>query len=877
MPLVAVLLLAAAAAPADTVRSVELATPGAARYSSYLGLAAGDPYDPERVREAVLRLFATGDFEDVVVEAESSEAGVALTFRPKLAPRLLRVRVLGDRRISADSLRRFARLRSREPLWPARVEAAARSATEGLVADGYLEARVTAAVSQGEHGAELLFEVAAGPRVHLRFAQVSGFVGPLELTDLVRPAHGDVYRSARSEAAAERMRQRLASAGYWRAVVARVESHAPGSTQLDLVFEVSAGPLLSVEVRGVELPRGRRAEVANLLRDGAARPDALEGGAEKIEEHLRREGHRDAIVRYRSEAFGKDERIVYEVNPGAIATVVAVEVKGQDDLSSLVKTRPGEPLREDLVAEDVRVLREALEDRGHVNPRVEALVREGGGQLPVVFRVEAGPRTNVAGVEIDAPVPSGSESAGELLLRTGEPYRARALAADRRRVLAAYRNAGYLEATVEPELRFAEDRSLVTVVFHVAPGSRAMVGRIIVTGLERTQGRVVSRELPLEPGQPLSLEKVLEGQKRLSALGLFERVSLTPLEGGERPERDVLVGLSEASVTTVAYGAGYSERDLFRGSVEVTRRNLFGLDRTLTAFGRAALRGQRFVLSYREPWFFGRRRDFFGTAFYDGEDRTTFDFTRLGGIAQTTRRLGTTRALIFRLTYQATDVFNLEVPPEEIDRQFRTYTLAGPSVSVVEDNRDNPLDARSGHFVSADLQVSMHLLGGAQFVKGFVQATHYARLRRELSLALSVRVGLAATFGPSTPAELPLPERFFAGGDYTLRGFAIDTVGPQEVGTNGELFPTGGSGLFLGSGELRRDVGRALTLAAFLDLGNVYPLVSDMTLNDLRYSAGLGLRYRTPLGPLRLDWGVKLNPRPGESGYRFHLTIGNAY
>ena len=125
--------------------------------------------------------------------------------------------------------------------------------------------------------------------------------------------------------------------------------------------------------------------------------------------------------------------------------------------------------------------------------------------------------------------------------------------------------------------------------------------------------------------------------------------------------------------------------------------------------------------------------------------------------------------------------------------------------------------------------------------------------------------------------ELPLPERFFAGGDYTLRGFAVDTVGPQELGTNGELFPTGGSGLLLGNAELRRDVGRALTLAAFLDLGNVYPLVSDISLTDLRYSAGLGLRYRTALGPLRLDWGVKLNPRPGESGYHVHLTIGNAY
>ena len=877
MPLVALLLAALAADPVERLRSVELATPLAARYATVLGLAPGDAYDPEHVREAVLRLFATGDFEDVVVEADRSEAGVALVFRPRLAPRLARVRVEGDRRIAPDSLRRLARLRAREPLWPVRVEAAVGSAIEGLVAEGYLEAQVRATVAPGPAGADLVFAVNAGPRVHLRFANIAGVTDEMGLAELVRPAHGDPYRRLQAEGAAERMRQRLVAASYWRAGVRPRETHAAGSSQLDLQFEVTPGPLMSVSVHGVDLPRSRRSDVAGLVRDGAARPDALEAGAEKIEDHLRREGYRDATVRYRSEVLGNDERIYYDVEPGVAATVVAVEVKGQDDLGSLVKTRPGEPLRENVVAEDVRALREALQERGHAGARVESVVREGGGQLPVVFRVEAGVRTSVAGVEIDAPVAPGSSFAGELLLRAGEPYRARAVGADRARILATYRNAGYLDATVEAELRFTEDRSEATVIFHVVPGPLVLVGQVVIAGLERTQERVVSRELPLEPGHPLSLEKLLEGQKNLSGLGLFERVSLTPLEGGERPERDVLVGLSEASVTTVAYGAGYSERDLFRGSIEVTRRNLFGLDRTLTAFARAAFRGQRFVLSYREPRFFDKRRDFFGTAFYDGENRTTFDFTRLGGIAQTTRRLGVNGALILRGTYQATDVFNLEVPLEEIDRQFRTYTLAGPSISVLEDTRDNPLDARHGHFVSADLQASMRFFGGAQFVKGFVQAARYSRLRRDLSLAFSGRVGLAATFGAGTPAELPLPERFFAGGDYTLRGFAVDTVGPQELGTNGELFPTGGSGLLLGSGELRHDVGRALTLAAFVDVGNVYALVSDMSLSDLRYSAGLGLRYRTALGPLRLDWGVKLNPRPKESGYHIHLTIGNAY
>jgi len=114
--------------------------------------------------------------------------------------------------------------------------------------------------------------------------------------------------------------------------------------------------------------------------------------------------------------------------------------------------------------------------------------------------------------------------------------------------------------------------------------------------------------------------------------------------------------------------------------------------------------------------------------------------------------------------------------------------------------------------------------------------------------------------------RLPLPERFFAGGDYSLRGFDVDAVAPE-----------GGNALVLGGAELRMDVGHSISVAAFGELGNVYPLVSDVDRHNLRYTAGLGLRYRSALGPLRIDWGYKLNRRPGESPSRWHFTIGHAF
>jgi outer membrane translocation and assembly module TamA len=151
------------------------------------------------------------------------------------------------------------------------------------------------------------------------------------------------------------------------------------------------------------------------------------------------------------------------------------------------------------------------------------------------------------------------------------------------------------------------------------------------------------------------------------------------------------------------------------------------------------------------------------------------------------------------------------------------------------------------------------------------------RLRPDLVFVLSGRVGLASTFGNEAPL-LPLPERFFAGGDYGPRGFPVDEVGPKVVTPGGDVYPTGGNALLLGGAELRLNLTRSFQVASFLDTGNVFPETRDLALSDLRWSAGLGLRYRTPIGPVRVDWGYILDPQPGDPGRsHLHLSIGHAF
>jgi outer membrane protein insertion porin family len=874
------LLLVLAAGTAPPVRSVRVEVRDPSRYADYVAIRTGAPLDPAAVRRTVDRFYATGEFEDVVVEADPGPDGLDVVVRPSPAPLFRRVVVRGDRVKDDSDVRKITRLRTGEPLWPSRMERAGRDVALALTGDGYLEAVVATAVVRSLEGADAVFTATAGPRARVRTPRVVVEDGPppLPLEDLMRPRTGEVFRAAHAAKAAEKMRRRLVAAGRWKARVEVAAPYDPRTATVDPAFKVKSGPFTEVEVRGAEIPHGLRSGLEKLLREGALRPDAIEEGGERLEDHFRRRGHREVVSRHFFEKKPYGEALVYEVKPGPELVAASVRVEGAGDLPVVLATQPGLPLEDRLLEEDVRTLRRRLEDLGHVDPQVEAEVPEGEGPVPVVFRVRTGPRTTVAEVTVDGPSLPSSGAAPELRLRAGQPYRVRDLAADRMALLEAWRDAGYFGVTVTPEVTFGEDDTEARIRLAVLPGARTDVGEIVVAGLRRTKDEVVRRELLVSEGEPLGQRELLESQRRLAALGIFDRTDLGPLDPESAGPRDLVVSAHEAPTVTLAYGLGWGERDKLRGSVEVTRRNLFGMDRALTAFVRGSFQGSRFLLSYREPWFLGHRTNVFLTGYWEEEDRVSFNYNRVGGVVQVARPIEKHHLnLIGRWGHTATDVYDITVPIEEIDRQFRTYTVSGPSASLVYDARDDPLEPRRGSFLGSDIALSLPVLGAARFFKGFFQAATYEPVATRTVFALAARLGLARTYGTGEPLALPLPERFFLGGAYGLRGYDEDTVGPRVPSEDGTLVPTGGNALVYAAAEVRFDAGRSISLAAFAEMGGIYLFIRDVDLGELRYTAGLGLRYKTAFGPLRLDWGYKLNKPLGESSSRFHFTIGHAF
>jgi outer membrane protein insertion porin family len=865
--------LGATADPHGRVVSVQLQHPygDTERLERYVEISPGDDYDPASIRRAIRLLYATGELSDVIVHDEERDGGHALSFAVQPAPRLLAIRVEGDQVFSSKQIARVTSLRRDDLLWRARLDRAARDVALALVEKGYLEARVRAEALAGPDGATASFHLEAGPIVRVSTVATSApglAAGPLgQLTALGRPAPGSVFRRSVTAKAAEQMRLTLAHLGYWRSKVEPREVYDPSSTRMALEFVAEIGPRLSIRIEGAEIPGRLHGSVESSLVDHAARPDALAETIDALEDHFRDDGYRRVSVTSREEEDSSGIVIVYEIQRGPRSTVASVMVASseaglEDHVPMELSTRA--PLLDVLLDRGAEEIRRELHRRGYPGATVDVEASEDGGMVPVTFRATEGSQVRIGQLVVVGLVEA--VAVPDLGLEVGALYRSRDVARARDILLTSYVDEGYLHAELTPSIEFDETGREAVVSLHLTAGPRTTVDRIIIAGLDMTRENVVRREMLLEEGGPLGPQRVVETQRRLSALGIFSHVAIHEMDPESIHERSLVVSVAEAPRTVLSYGAGYSERDLVRASVEVTRRNLFGKGRSATAFARIGFRGSRFLVTFREPYFLGKKRELFITFFGEEEDREGFDFERFGGLAQGVGNLGSSRwSLIGRYSYRKTRSFNID-EGIDVDREFQNSTFSGPSASLLLDTRDDPLEPHRGVFLALDTQYSISRLGGDPYAKGFFQVATYKALPARILLALSGRLGLSATYGADVPVQLPLPERFYAGGAYSLRGFEIDGVDQN-----------GGNAVLLGGAELRVPVAGSISAGLFADAGNTFPVVSDLDVANLRYAAGIGLRYSSPFGPLRVDWGYKLNRRGDESRYRLHFAIGHAF
>lgn len=458
----------------------------------------------------------------------------------------------------------------------------------------------------------------------------------------------------------------------------------------------------------------------------------------------------------------------------------------------------------------------------------------------------------------------------------------------------------------------------VRLAYHIEEGPQSIVRRVLMGGYLHTRPGVIRREIQVKPG-PLRQSDVIETQRRLYNLGVFSRVSVgTQNPTGSDNDKTVLVLVDEGKRYTLGYGGGFEVQRLAsrsnsgsstvdaspRGIFEITKNNFTGRADALSFKVRASTLQGRGLLSYTASNYFGKPQfSLQATAYADKtRDVNTFTSTRYEGSLQLAHRVTPFTSFIYRYSFRKVLVtaISSSLSPEVIPLISQPTLVSGFGITWFRDHRDNPADAERGRFNNIDVSVNSTSLGSsASFARLFFQNSTFHTVAKRYTFARSVRVGILQPFQGTAllsfppqnvrplPRVIPLPERFFAGGGTTLRSFALNQAGPRDPKTG---FPVGGQALLILNQELRFPMrlpylGTRLGGAVFYDAGNVYSRVSHMSMrwhpprpvfdtaipakcvanctNELNYmshTVGFGLRYSTPIGPVRVDLGYQLNP-----------------
>ncbi|MEO6011765.1 MAG: BamA/TamA family outer membrane protein [Vicinamibacteraceae bacterium] len=916
------------------------------------------------LRTTLRHFFNTGMFAgaEAAIEPVGTAGGIRVTYRLIPTHVVSELAFRGDLGLDGGALRRLVVDRFGAQPAPARADAAAEHLAMQLAARGFVQARVTTALETDPGGRTTLrFDVAAGRRARVGKVSIDSEGVPAKLLGEIHVASNVIYDGPDVERQLDEVRTRLRRDGHYEAsalVRATPAGTSPaGDPVIDVVITITPGPLVTLRWEGDPIPDARRPELVPVAREASVDEDLLEDSLRRILQFLKQQGHWRAEAGYRRDASPGGLAVTFTVKAGEVFRLGRVEVDGAQaltraDIATVLPAVPGEVFVESTVDSQIVALRERYRRAGYRDVRIEVTMEERdaaataarpgrGGLVDVRLFVAEGALVRVGAVRL-AGVSGVSEAdlRAKLKLAPGAPFYEPLIATDRDALSEVLFDRGYDRARVVSTVTPVTGQPAVDIAYDVAQGTLVRVGRILVVGNRRTATDTIVRALTLKPGDPLGLAEVFESQRRLRALGLFRRVTITDVGEGGEAQRDLVVTVEEAAPTSIGYGAGIevgrylrqetpggqaSERlELAgRGFFEVGRQNLWGSNRSLNLFTRVSLRPSgvaqagggsdfgfneyRFLLSFRDPSVFDVA-DTRITGYFEQAVRSSFNFVRRGVLAEGARRFKDRITLVGSYSLSTVRLFDERIAPEDrpdIDRLFPQVRISKFQGALRRDTRDDLLDPTKGLVIGLDGDLAARALASqVGFVKGYGEVFAYRTVssRRRIILAGGVRVGLAKGFerdaarvsdagsvvvGPDGQAiidvvtDLPASERFFTGGDTSVRGFARDSLG--DVGTldpNG--FPTGGHAVTVINAELRTPLWRELGGVVFVDAGNVFRRAADLDLGALRASAGFGFRYKSPVGPVRVDFGFRLGSRRGvpdesEPSYAIHFSIGQAF
>jgi len=671
-------------------------------------------------------------------------------------------------------------------------------------------------------------------------------------------------------------------------------------------ISIDEGPLVKIRTEGEKVSMGRLRQLLPIFQERSVDRALLVEGRRNLVEYFQSQGYFDVRVDFTSVPLNRmEETVLFTIDRQERHKLKEVAVEGNKYFNdatirermylapaSLLRFRHGR-YSQRYLDRDIDAIQDLYRSNGFRDVSVRANVEDDyqgkPGYLAVTMQVTEGPQWYVAAVEIAGVTPEERERLLSIISsQPGQPFSEFNVANDRDAVLATFYNNGFPDATFEWSQTPADAENRVNLKFNVAAGRRQFVRNVIVGGLDTTDDDLVYSRIRFGPGDPVSQVQIFDTQRRLYDLGIFAKVQ-TALQNpdGLEESKYVLYQVEEARRYSFNAGIGAEVARIGQGvttfdapagaagfaprvSLGVSRINFLGLGHTISLQTRASTLQQRAVLSYYAPQFKGRENLnlTFTSVFDKSRDVRTFAARRLEGSVQLGQRLSRSNTIQYRFTYR--DVYvdpnSVNITPQLIPILSQSVRVGLFSGTFIRDRRDDPIDARRGSYNTIDLGVAARPFGSqSTFGRMLVRNASYYRVNREVTFARSTTFGLIERFGGLE--EIPLPERFFSGGATSHRGFPDNQAGPRDTTTG---FPLGSTALLMNSLELRFPlIGDNVGGVLFHDAGNGFANFRDISfrttqrdLKDFNYmvhAVGFGIRYRTPVGPIRIDLAVSPN------------------
>ncbi len=915
----------------ESVRFDPAAQPlDSAELSEIVPLKARAPLRIADVRAAIERLFATGRYADIQVDAKPSDGGVALTFLTRNSWFIGDVMVTG--RVSsppnAGQLENAARLELGAPY------------TDALL-DSALAAQRTLLESNGLYGAKIGsapdFDAGrAYQQVNLRFTVESGRRASFSAPELV----GDLKMDPAKVLAAAKLRRWVIHT--WKPVTqTRIRQSLDGirslyqkenrleakisleSIRYDAAanrvvptLRIDAGPRIELNPIGTKISRTKMQRYLPVFEEHSLDRDLLTEGARNLTGYFQSRGYFDARVQFNEQRVVNDKASIdFLIDTGPRHKLVHIGIAGNryfpvDTIRERMLLRTASFLQfphgrysEGLISQDESSIVSLYQANGfrdaRVTHRLEDPYQGKEGDMAVFLDIDEGPQYFIESLQVD-----GIESLDKTDLLSmlssvaGQPFSEFNVAVDRDAILARYFEKGFPNATVTWSSKPAAHRHRMDLRYAISEGQAQLVRQAIATGLVTTRPSLIRRYLTLNPGDPISPAAITDIQRKLYDLGVFAKVDAAIQDpDGDTSRKYVLYNVEEARRYSAAAGFGAQLGKIGgcntcldapagvtgfspRVSLDLTRSNLWGVAHSISLRTRASTIDQRAILNYSWPRF--ERDDNLNlsfTAMYEHSlDILTFNSRREEVSAQLSQRFSKTLTLFYRYSYRLVNVSDLKVTEFLIGQLSQPVRVGMPSLNLVQDRRDDPAEPHKGIYNTLDLGIAEHMFGSQRnYSRVLARNSSYYPLGKRLVLARSTEFGYLHAFSyqcdPSAETScalnaIPLAERFFGGGGTSQRGFADNQAGPRDTGSG---FPLGGTALLFNQTELRfpligEDIGGVL----FHDLGNVYSSLGNISfrtnqhgLQDFDYmvhAVGFGIRYRTPIGPVRADFAYSINP-----------------